>query len=296
MEKGKVVIVVLNYNGRKCLPKTLTSLQEIAYLQKQVLVVDNASTDDSFSLAQRDFPEYAFLPLAYNGGFAYGMNQGIQWALLKGADYIWLFNYDAIADREALSELVSEAERENDAVLLSPLILDQDNNRWFSGGRINYLRMRVEHDKGLTSEMPQETGFLTGCALFIPRKVVEQVGFLDEDFFLYYEDADYSTRTKEMGIALKVVPRARVFHSEESRFNPSKVYHLVLSGLIFFDKKKKSSIFSFYQAIYVILRRLKNQIDLLFNRPNAESVRKAYQDYYARKKSNHLSHFRQLSE
>jgi GT2 family glycosyltransferase len=95
-----------------------------------------------------------------------------------------------------------------------------------------------------------------------------------------------------MGIPLKVVPASKVIHSEESRFNQAKVYHLVLSGLIFFQKQRKSTFFSFYQAIYVILRRLKNQLDIRLKRPQAKSALKAYQDFYARKKSSHFPHFR----
>lgn len=290
---GQVVIVVLNYNGQKCLIKTLTSLRALSYPHKEILVVDNASSDESFAQAQAQFPEYSFLALLRNGGFGYGMNRGIEYAVSKQADYVWLFNYDALAEPDALEPLVRAAEQREDRVLLSPLILDQYHNNWFSGGRINFLRMRVEHDQGSVPTKITSTNFLTGCALFLPVSMIQKVGLLDEDFFLYYEDADYSLRAKNLQIPLMVVPASRVLHSEESQFNPTKTYHLVLSGLIFFEKHK-NRVFSFYQAIYVILRRLKNRFDILLGQPQATRVREAYQDFYDRKNAHHFSHIRQL--
>ena len=287
----QVVIVVLNYNGQKCLIKTLLSLQALSYTNKEILVVDNASTDGSFAEAQERFPEYSFLALPKNGGFGYGMNRGIEYAIDKQADYVWLFNYDALAEPDALLPLVRVAKQSGDRVLLSPLILDQYHKNWFSGGRINFFRMRVEHDQGLIPTQNTETKFLTGCALFLPVPMIQKIGLLDESFFLYYEDADYSLRATKMGVPLVVVPESQVIHSEESQFNPTKTYHLVLSGLVFFEKHKNGA-FSFYQAIYVILRRLKNHLDVLFGRPQASKVKEAYQDFYARKTANHLAHIR----
>ena len=150
--------------------------------------------------------------------------------------------------------------------------------------------MRVEHLPITREQEILFTDFLTGCALFLPLRVVQEVGFLDETFFLYYEDADYSVRVMKKKIPLAVVTDAIVTHSEESRFNDGKVYHLVFSGLIFF-LKHSGLIFSFYQAIYVILRRLKNALDCFLGKPYAKRVAQAYQDFYASKKSGHFTHF-----
>ncbi|MCW1888042.1 MAG: glycosyltransferase family 2 protein [Candidatus Moranbacteria bacterium] len=289
----KVVIVVLNYNGEKCLHQTLESLQSLDYREKEVVVVDNASQDHSFDLAKKNFPQFHFISLPKNGGFAYGMNAGMRFALEQKADFIWLFNYDALASRESLRILVRNAETLGDRALFSPTIF---NNKkiWFEGGRINYWKMRVEH---LRQKRDQEkafkTQFLTGCALFLPIRAIKEIGFLDEDFFLYYEDADYSKRALNKGFDLYVVPEAKVLHSEESVHNPQKVYHLVFSGLLFFSKHPKG-IFSFYQAIYGILRRQKNRLDLFMGKPLAEEVSRAHSEFYAKKSPLFLNHLRKL--
>lgn len=284
----KTVVVVLNYNGEKCLSKTLRSLKELSYQNKEVVVIDNASTDQSFEQAQEEFPEYTYRRNEKNGGFAYGMNTGIRYALEQKAQYVWLFNYDALTEKETLTRLVEISKKNEDRILLSPLIEDEKKNIWFAGGSIEFLRMRVRHTRVLPRQVVLPTQFLTGCALFIPTKVVQEVGFLDEDFFLYYEDADYSTRARNKGIPLRVVRESRVVHSEESRYNEQKIYHLVFSGLIFFAKHS-NSFFSFYQAIYVILRRLKNLIDCYRKKPGSKRVAQAYHDFYTAKKTRNFT-------
>ena len=289
----KVVIVVLNYNGEKCLLQTLESLDALRYREKEIVVVDNASEDASFALAKQTFPHFHFKSLPKNGGFAYGMNAGMRFALEKGAEYIWLFNYDALAEKNSLTNLVESAKLLEERSLLSPSI-SHNTSVWFEGGRINYWRMRVEHVRPrAVQNKPFKTGFLTGCALFLPRLAVEEIGFLDEAFFLYYEDADYSERARAKGFSLYVIPNAKVIHSEESIHNPKKTYHLVFSGLLFFSKHTKG-LFSFYQAIYGILRRQKNRWDLFRGKPLAREVSRAYSEFYAKKPSFFFNNLRKL--
>ena len=289
-----MAIVVLNYNGKSCLQETLSSLDALEYSKKDIIVVDNASDDDSFVFAKQTFPHFQYLALPKNGGFAYGMNAGIRRALEREAEFVWLFNYDALAEEGSLTKLVESTKILGERSLLSPIIL-QNNAVWFEGGRINYFRMRVEHLKrwSASQNKPFKTAFLTGCALFLPRIAIEEVGFLDEDFFLYYEDADYNTRALAKGFDLYVIPQATVFHSEESIHNPNKTYHLVYSGLLFFFKHKRG-LFSFYQAIYGILRRQKNRWDLLWNKPLAREVYRAYSEFYAKKPSIFFNNLRKL--
>src|SRR3989344_5741559 len=127
------------------------------------------------------------------------------------------------------------------------------------------------------------SGYLTGCALFIKRELIDAIGFLDERFFLYYEDADYSFRASRAGFACLVVPGARVWHSEASRSNPQKTYFLVYSGLLFFQKHA-SLIMSNYLAAYVTIRRVKNHLDRLRGRGGAaEDVHRAYEHFFSKR-------------
>lgn len=279
-----VGVIVLNYNGRDCLLRSLTSLRQLRYPNFFVVIVDNGSQDDSLQLAKEAFPEFSYQENKKNIGFAAGMNVGLHEVFtVRQAAWAWLFNNDAVADENALTCLIEAAEKEQDAGLLSPVIsFSGTKELWFGKGRIDSLRMRATHEAPIPNELEQESypsDFLTGCALLIKKEVFEKVGPLDPCFFLYYEDADYSLRSRAAGFRTIVVPGARVMHEEQSQKNPQKLYHLVLSGLLFFHKHA-----SFWQKPYFFLygtiRRIKNVIDIMRGRDDALVVRRAYHDFY----------------
>lgn len=281
----RVAIIVLNYNGKDCLPKCLRSLGKLRYGQKEIIIVDNGSTDGSLEAAEREFPEFSYIRNGENLGFAKGVNAGMREAFRRGAQWCWLFNPDAEAEEDALTLLIEAAAEERSAGLLSPLIRESGTQDvWFAKGRIDFWRMRAEHIRPSREESEKryyESGFLTGCALLIRRDVVETIGFLDESFFLYYEDADFSLRARKAGFKTLVVPRSLVRHSERSRSNPGKPYHLVYSGLLFF-RKHAPRLFRPYLSAYVTMRRMKNRLDLLLGREGALAVHRAYTGYYGR--------------
>ena len=274
-----VAIIVLNYNGRDCLPGALQSLQGIDYKEKRLIIVDNNSQDGSFEIAKKGFPTCIFIKNTENLGFAGGMNVGIREAIHLGADYVWLFNNDAEAEPAALRKLVDFLESSPEAAAASPIITDFSGKEWFVSGKISYVRMRAVHGKRNGADIPYQSEYLSGCALLIRCSAFKSVGLLDERYFLYYEDADISLRLRQSGKKLFVVPAARVSHGEQSeRENAEKIYHLVYSGLIFFREHTPIAIYPWMRC-YEFLRRMKNQIDLLLFRKNAAMVRRAYDDY-----------------
>lgn len=279
----KVGIVVLNFNGEKCLLPCLESLSALEYSEKFVVVVDNHSEDGSIEMARERFKEHRYILNSENQGFSRGMNLGIRAALKEGAEWVWIFNNDALAAPDSLNLLLAAAAHRERVGMLSPLIIDKETNEvWFAEGKINFFRMRTEHVLPRPSLFSQEaypSEFLTGCALLINKRVFESVGFLDEDFFLYYEDADLSSRVWSAGFQCLVVPGAKVFHRENSRLNPRKVYFLVYSGLLFFHKHSGFFMKPYLWA-YATIRRAKNIIDSLFQKKEAQHVRQAMIDFY----------------
>ncbi len=284
----RVGIIVLNYNGGTGLLACLQSLDDLDYRAKDILVVDNHSTDDSLVAAEKKFPHFTFIHNSKNEGFAKGMNSGMRLAVSKGAEWCWLFNCDALAYPQTLTTLISVAQENPQAGLLSPMIYEAGNNRvWFAKGEIDFWRMRTRHIQPTQQELiaknyPSE--FLTGCALLIKKKLIQTIGFLDETFFLYYEDADYSLRASLAGFACLVVAESRVAHSETSRFHPRKTYFLVYSGLLFFAKWADFYT-RFYLAVYVTMRRVKNFWDRLRGGgAAAQEAYLAYRDYFENRK------------
>jgi GT2 family glycosyltransferase len=277
----KVFVVILNWNGGDRLAVCLRSVFALAYGNFEVVVVDNASRDGSLESAKNRFSRAHFVLNSENLGFAAGMNVGIRFALSKGAEYVWILNNDAECDRNALSELVYAAQSSERSELYSPRILTPEGVEWFTAGRIDYVRMRAEHIRAAASGKtgnPYSTGYLSGCALFMPRKVIEKVGLFDEAYFLYYEDADYSVRAAKKGVERLVVPKASVIHAEISSENPEKTYWLVISGLQFFRSHTPLALRP-WMAFYIVLRRVKNGIDKLRGKKEAFPVSSAYADF-----------------
>jgi len=285
----KVSIIVLNYNGQDCLENCLESLSQVVYPNTEVIIVDNGSTDNSAFLAQKKYPHFCFLFNTNNEGFAKGMNKGIRKAFSAGSNFFVLFNYDATIEASSVEQVIHQMVKDPQIGLASPLIYDTyGKNMWFGKGKINFWLMRVEHTTPSTHELGQgayQSEFLTGCVLFIARSTVEKIGFLDENFFLYYEDADYSLRTKKAGLLCVVVPSGKVYHTEKSNQKSTKVYFLVLSGLIFFQKYAPLWLKP-YHKMYVTMRRGKNLIErYLFPTTASLEVFRAYNDFFYDKRS-----------
>lgn len=231
-----VFILILNYDGGKPLSLCLQSLLRLDYTNTRIVVIDNASTDGSFEEAKRISSRASFIRNSENVGFAKGINVGLRFAINQGADFVWLLNPDATASTNSLRKLIDLMRRNPQIGIASPIILSPNRKVWFGGGIIRWMRFRATHEKPLSLTSPFETEFVSGCALLIRRAVLESIGLLDEHFFLYYEDVDFSLRARKAGFQAVIHPKSTVIHSEESQKNPRKTYWLIRSGLFFFRK------------------------------------------------------------
>jgi len=277
----KVNVVILNYNGKDVLKNCLASVFRLDYPDFEVVVVDNDSKDGSLEEAKNDFARATFIKNEGNLGFSAGNNIGIKYSLEKQAKYVLLLNNDTEVERNMLSNLVGIMEKNKKIGIMSPIITRGDSEEmWFSGGNIDWMRMRTMHEKASSENLQREffeTGFVSGCAMLIRREVFAEVGLLDEDFFLYWEDVDFSVRAKRAGFGLAISPLSKVKHFEKSENNlESKIYWLVVSGLFFFKKNSKCYLRP-WVAFYTAMRKLKNRMDA--RKKTAVSVAKAYYDF-----------------
>jgi GT2 family glycosyltransferase len=286
MDFPKVFIIILNYNGIDTIRDCLDSVFFSDYPNLEVVVVDNDSRDGSLELAKNFFPKFHFIKNEKNLGFSAGNNIGIRFALEKMADFIFLLNNDAILEKDALSKLVEAAIKEP-AGIFSPIIYDRDDNVWFSGGKIKWSRMRATHLNNIPeSGYPYESEYVSGCAMLIKKEVFKKIGLFSEDYFLYYEDADFCLRAKKDGFGSLVVSGASVKHFEKSETDlTNKIYWLVISGLIFFEKNTPSAL-RLWVRPYLYLRKMKNMIATMNNSRYSGIVNKAYSDYNIWKKNH----------
>jgi len=212
----QVFVLVLNWNNWKDTNECLTSLQGLNYANRTVIVLDNGSTDGSVQRIREKHPEVEVMELGENFGFAKGNNAGIRAALDRGAEYVWVLNNDTTVDASALRAMVEKAESDLKIGAVGSAIYsmtERERLQVWGGGHVNFLLGRSRH-----FTLPVSNGklqFITGASLFLRRRTLEELGLLDEGFFMYWEDADYCFRLRRAGWRLAVASSSRVWHKEQ---------------------------------------------------------------------------------
>lgn len=215
----KIWVVIINYRGAQDTIDCIKSIDNQTVVPS-VVVVDNASPDDSFLTLQKSLfgrTNITLLRANDNDGFAAGNNIGIKYALKKNAEYILLLNNDTITDPQLIESFLRNTSPDT---AISPRInyYSKKNTIWYAGGRIEHLTARAKHigqnqiDTYNNNTSPVPTDFLTGCCIWLPVSVIMNVGFMDEDYFMYIEDVDFSLKLKEHGIKLVFLPEALIWH------------------------------------------------------------------------------------
>ena len=233
----RLTIVVLNWNG---LADTRELLGSLALARApegwtvQAMVVDNGSSDGSPAALRAEFPAVELLALPENRRFAGGNNEGLRRALAAGADAIMLLNNDTAVDPELLERLMRALDQDPAAGAAAPLIYfgAPTDRIWYAGGECRPALGLTRH-RGLRARdqgqfrAVEPTGYLTGCCLLARRETWEKVGLLDESYYIYAEDADWSLRARAAGYRLLFVPGARVWHkvsASAGAASPWKIY------------------------------------------------------------------------
>lgn len=223
MPSPSVYIIVLNWNGKEDTLACLQSLERVGYSTYSVVLVDNASSDGTVESVGDLFPSVTTIRNSENLRFAGGNNVGIEYAMRMNADYILLLNNDTVVDQNFLDELVNAAESDSQIGIAGAKIFyyDEPDRIWYAGGRIEYWKGWISHigirerDAG-QHDTPRDVGYITGCCMLVKRTVIEKIGKLDESFFIYGEDADWSIRAARAGFRLRYVPSSKVWHKVSS--------------------------------------------------------------------------------
>jgi len=219
MSQPAVFVILVNWNRKDDTLECLHSLANVTYPRMHIVLVDNASTDDSVANVKQEFPSVDLIRNRSNLRFAGGNNVGIAHALGKGADYVLLLNNDTVVDPDFLTRLVNTAEQApTNGMVGGKIYYYGDRNRiWYAGGRIEWWKGWISHiglreeDRGQHDKSAQ-VDYITGCCLLVKRLVIETVGMLDERFFMYGEDVDWCLRAQRVGFHLLYEPGAKVWH------------------------------------------------------------------------------------
>ncbi|MFT5233072.1 MAG: GT2 family glycosyltransferase [Candidatus Krumholzibacteriia bacterium] len=215
-----LAVIVVNWNGRALLPDCFASLQDARYKNVRVVMVDNGSEDDSVAWTRQWHPEVEIIETGANLRWAGGNNVGLRYLSREGfTGSILLLNNDTIVPQGSLSTMVQALVADPAAWLVTPRICYASDPAtvWYDGGFVGRWSGWVKHHgirklAGKLDPGQRYVGYATGCAMMLGSEVLAKVGELDEDFFFYGEDTDYSLRVTKMGGHILHVPRALVLH------------------------------------------------------------------------------------
>lgn len=266
-----VFIVIPNWNGKKYLAESLESLLHQTP-KSTVVVSDNGSTDGSVELLQSEFPDVVLLQSKVNNGFAGGVNRGIEYALEHGAEYIILFNNDAVAEKDWVKRLVDAAEAHPEAGIVTGKFLRWDRQTidstgdFYSSWGFPFPRGRDEKDAGQYDE-PEWVFGASGGATLYRADLFKKIGLFDEDFFAYFEDTDINFRAQLAGFKAWYEPRAVAYHhvggtssklGTFGRYHTSKNFHYVylknMPGRLFWKYLPKAAVASLLMIVHDIKR------------------------------------------
>lgn len=211
-----VTFIVLNWNARPYLEACLHSILKQQGATFQVWVVDNHSSDDSVAWVQEHLPQVRIIPLARNLGFAGGNNVALR---QLDTPFAVLLNPDVVLEPDCLSHLLQPLLKDPNVGVVGAKLFYPDGRLQHVGGLIHFpsgLAGHVGHLEEDTGEYETvtEATYVIAAAAALRREVLEQVGFLDEGYFLYYEDADWCERIRRGGWRVVVAPQARLIHHE----------------------------------------------------------------------------------
>lgn len=242
----KVFIIILQWNGWHLTEDCLKSLWDIEYDNYQIVLVDNGSKPEekalmsSFVKATED--KFILIESETNLGFSGGNNIGMEYALEHDADYILLLNNDTVAsDKQFLNKLVARAESDKKIGIVGPKIYYFDNKLdprlrgdrvWFGGGKLNWLKTEGRH---LFLDKMARVDFITGCCLLIRKEVIDKIGLMPEEFFLYFEDADWCLMAQEAGYLCVYEPSAILEHKvaqTTGEYSYNYIYYNTRNGLL----------------------------------------------------------------
>jgi len=232
MHTPRIGIIIVNWNGMKDTLACLSSLKTMKGRNDCIVcVVDNASSDESIEQIQKNYPEVVIVKEKTNEGFCKANNDGMKKVLSMGVEYIWLLNNDTTVDPSALMA-IKEFDDASVGAVGSKIYFSKGCEYhasrytkkelgkviWYAGGVIDWENMyashrgvdEVDHGQYDTSET---TSFITGCSIFVKKEVIEKVGMLDEGYYLYLEDLDWSHRIQMAGYKTMYSPSSIVWHT-----------------------------------------------------------------------------------
>lgn len=203
MNTASVTISIVTYNSEQVIADCLRSIPK----DVPIIVVDNASSDNTCPIISAEFPQVALIKLSENKGFGTAHNVALN---TINTPYLFLLNPDAVLQKDCLIQLSHAAEQFSEAAILAPALLNESGTPQLSYNTPFYKRLGAGNS--IIAEAPLCAAFISGAAMLMPINVMQALGGFDERIFLFYEDDDLCLRARKAGYSCVYVPAAKVMH------------------------------------------------------------------------------------
>lgn len=265
INKPSIAVILVNWKKYNLTSNCIDSLNKSNYKNFKIILVDNEYSEKSLIDLRNKHKELIVFKEKNNLGFAGGNNIGIRYALENDYDYIMLLNNDTEVKENFILPLVERIERDHSLGAVQPLILNFSNKSiiWNAGGKLNKFlgitSTRLNNNKLNSSIVFDDyTDWISGCCILIKSEILTKVGLLDEKFFNYYEDVDWSLRMKNLGYDLGFVKESIIYHHGSSSSKNKKTKEGVISSKIHYFNirnhilllKKHKNLFNFFGIVF----------------------------------------------
>lgn len=274
----KVTIIILNWNGIEDTAECLESLKYITYPNYEILLVDNGSTDESLPFFDKHYKEVNLIKNEKNLGFAEGNNVGIRRAIEKGTDFILMLNNDTVVDPLFLDELVNVLISDERIGIVGPTIYyyDKKSKVQFAGAMVQWNKGKSdvlrfgELDDGETLYDITEVDYVSGCALLARSELFNNIGYLNKDYFAYWEETDWCTRVKKASYRILYVPSSKIWHKGGKTSNKTTgLYEYLMARNMFWFLRQhsgKKNYLSFLVYFFCFRFWLLSSIIIIYHR------------------------------
>jgi hypothetical protein len=284
INKLSIAVILVNWKKYNLTSKCIDSLNKSNYKNFKIILVDNESNFEKINKIKSDFNKVEVIESKENLGFASANNLGIKYAIKNKFEYVMLLNNYTEVNKKFLSPLLNSFQNDNSLGAVQPLIMNYNNRAkvWNAGGYLNNFFGFPYTNKKLNNKNRQ-IDWITGCCILLKTTVIKKAGLIDEDFFAYYEDVDWSLRIKKLGYKLGVVESSVIFHHGTKSSNDSNlegnlspfVHYLNIRNHIYLVKKH-SDKFNFigvllyqflkilFYSIYFILRLRFSKLKMVY--------------------------------
>ena len=270
----KVSIIIVNFNAGDLIGNCIASIiRETTISDYEIIVVDNDSSDGSVDKIKQQFPSVQVIETGINAGFAAGNNVGFEVAT---GDYILVLNPDTEITGAAIDDTLAYMDNNVDLGALGCKVLGNDNKHQpsllrfpsllgiFINTFIPYNMMltldcldRFHYDK-IDLEMAQDVEVIVGCFMLVPRAVIDEVGGMDDDFFMFCEEVEWCWRISQSGKKIRYMPDNTIMHYEggcSSQLSFRKTL-LMTKGTLMFFQKTQGTMIAIMANLLMIFREL----------------------------------------